>query len=206
MPPLTVQALRDAAYAFAAEVSGQPEPTLFGVTDGKAVGTHLELKFREYLTRRFDLVGGNAVDVKTTSVRQPQSSCPFASARQKVYGLGYDLLLFVYEKRDDRDLHAAVLSIRHVVFVEDSCTADFTTTRRLLEMVADDANEEDVAAYLLDRNLPLDDTGAAVLAREILAKPPSQGYLTISNAQQWRLQYGRAIQSAGTVPGLHKVR
>jgi len=29
------------------------------------------------------------------------------------------------------------------------------------------------------------------LADEVLRKPPQLGYLTISNALQWRLQYGR---------------
>ena len=41
------------------------------------------------------------VDIKVTSIRQPQSSCPFQSARQKIYGLGYHLLIFVYEKSDN---------------------------------------------------------------------------------------------------------
>lgn len=215
-PPLTVQAVCAAARAFARVMSDHPEPGLFGVTDGKAVGTHLELKFRQYLAAQYELVGGTPatgvdfpgvnVDVKTTSIRQPQSSCAFTSARQKVYGLGYHILLFVYEKRDDPDLRASVLDIQHVLFIDESCTADFTTTKRLREMIHDGANEEDVAAFLLDRNLPLDDAGAAALAREILAHPPSQGYLTISNAQQWRLQYARAMAMAGDVPGLHPLR
>jgi len=41
------------------------------------------------------------VDIKVTSIRQPQSSCPFKSARQKIYGLGYSLIVFVYDKKDD---------------------------------------------------------------------------------------------------------
>jgi len=39
------------------------------------------------------------VDIKVTSFKQPQSSCPFRSARQKIFGLGYSLLVFVYEKK-----------------------------------------------------------------------------------------------------------
>jgi hypothetical protein len=35
------------------------------------------------------------VDIKVTSIRQPQSSCPFKSVRQKIYGRGYSLLVFV---------------------------------------------------------------------------------------------------------------
>jgi hypothetical protein len=39
--------------------------------------------------------------MKVTRIKQPQSSCPFKSARQKIYGLGYSLIVFVYEKIDD---------------------------------------------------------------------------------------------------------
>jgi hypothetical protein len=62
----------------------------YGVTDGKAVGTYLEHKFKLYLKERYEFLEGNSasgidfpgllVDVKVTSIRQPQSSCPFKSA------------------------------------------------------------------------------------------------------------------------------
>jgi len=39
--------------------------------------------------------------MKVTSSRQPQSSCPFKHARQKIYGLGSSLLVFVYDKTDN---------------------------------------------------------------------------------------------------------
>ena len=35
--------------------------------------------------------------IKVTSIKQPQSSCPFKDAKQKVFGLGYNLLVFVYD-------------------------------------------------------------------------------------------------------------
>ncbi|MCM1091285.1 MAG: hypothetical protein NC413_10625 [Muribaculum sp.] len=40
------------------------------------------------------------------------------------------------------------------------------------------------------------------LAEEILAHKPEQGYLTISNALQWRLQYARVIALDNTVNGV----
>lgn len=48
-----------------------------------------------------------------------------------------------------------------------------------------------------DRFLPVNEIEAYKIAKELLKKPPQQGYLTISNALQWRLQSGRAITSAG---------
>jgi len=90
-PELTIDALKGAAADFAEIESSHGEAALYGVTDGKAVGTYLEHKFRLYLSERFTFEEGNSakgidlpalqVDMKTTSVRQPQSSCPFKSAR-----------------------------------------------------------------------------------------------------------------------------
>jgi hypothetical protein len=146
------------------------------------------------------------VDIKTTSITQPQSSCPFKSARQKVYGLGYNLLVFFYEKTDNRKTKTATLNILHVIFVEGQHTADFQTTSGLLQILDNHGNKDDVIAFLDDRNLPLDTIQASQLADEILVSRPSLGYLTISNALQWRLQYSRVIEKAGTVKGVIKVK
>ena len=137
------------------------------------------------------------VDMKATSLRQPQSSCPFRSARQKIFGLGYHPLVFVYEKDDDIDSQSSRLHIRHTIFVGKSRTADFQTTRGILRLIENDANVDDVLAFFHERLLPVDDLAAEALAREVLAQPPRLGCLTISNALQWRLQYRRAISIAG---------
>lgn len=191
------------------------EPRLFGVTDGKAVGTYIEHKFRAYVAQRYQFDQGSSaqgidfpklnIDVKTTSVRQPQSSCPFKSARQKIFGLGYSLLVFVYDKLDDLELQASRLKIEHVVLVDSSRTADYQMTRGILELLKNEANLDDLIAFFHDKNLPVDDIQAQLLAAEILRTPPLQGYLTISNALQWRLQYGRVIVSAGQVDGVRRV-
>lgn len=92
----------------------------------------------------------------------------------------------------------------HVIFVEVERTADYHTTRGLRELIVRDANQDDIVAYHSERNLPLDDVGAELLAEEILKTKPLQGYLTISNALQWRLQYGRVIEVAGTQAGVFR--
>ena len=38
--------------------------------------------------------------------------------------------------------------------------------------------------------------GLHALAQKILSEPPRQGYITVSNALQWRLQFGHAIRHA----------
>ncbi|MFW5883558.1 MAG: restriction endonuclease, partial [Verrucomicrobiota bacterium] len=90
---LTIDILKREASVFARQESSHDEPALYGVTDGKAVGTYLEHKFQKYLVDKYTYVFGSSakgidfpeleVDLKTTSIKQPQSSCPFKSARQK---------------------------------------------------------------------------------------------------------------------------
>jgi hypothetical protein len=43
------------------------------------------------------------------------------------------------------------------------------------------------------------------MAEQILKNPPKIGYLTISNALQWRLQYGRIVMIKDTVSGITKI-
>ncbi|MEQ8753076.1 MAG: hypothetical protein RID09_06085 [Coleofasciculus sp. G1-WW12-02] len=61
-----------------------------------------------------------------------------------------------------------------------------------LEILKNDSNTDDLIAFMQDRNLPVDDIEALNIAEDILSNPPVQGYLTISNALQWRLQSGKS--------------
>lgn len=215
LPPLTLESLKSSAAAYARLLSSTPIPSLFGVTDGKAVGTYVETQFNAHIATVFAHDKGNAargidfpglgVDLKVTSIKQPQSSCPFRDATQKVYGLGYHLLVFVYSKSDDAGLSAAKLDIRHLAFIESEYTADFQTTSGINRILDTEGNEDDIDAFLQERNLPLDEIGRRTLAERILTERPQIGCLTISNALQWRLQYGRAISIAaeGSSPGVH---
>lgn len=215
MKPLDVASLKIEAKAFALQESSHKEASLYGVTDGKAVGTYLEQKFQQSLKARYSYAEGNSakgidfpdldVDIKVTSVKQPQSSCPYKSARQKIYGLGYSLLVFVYEKVDDSKARTGQLIIRNAIFVAADLTADFQTTTGLRELIKNSANKDDIIAFMQDRLFPVDEIQADSLAEEILKKPPEVGYLTISNALQWRLQYSRAIEKAGSVEGLSRL-
>ncbi len=212
MDELTLNQLKAEVRDFVQEFSMTPISILYGVTDGKAVGTYVEQAFHKYLLDRYAYSRGNSasgidlpelgIDIKATSIRQPQSSCPFRDASQKVYGLGYHLLIFVYEKFDQHDLRAARLSFHHVVFVARERTGDYQTTYGLKGILSRNGNKDDIVAFLEERNLPLDEIGREALADRILREPPEIGYLTVSNALQWRLQYGRAIGVAGTAEGV----
>ena len=145
-PELTVSLLCEEANQFARIESSREHASLFGVTDGKAIGTYVEHQFREYLTQRYSFAKGS-------------------SAR------GIDF--------PDLAVDMKVTSIRH---------------RNLL-----------VPFNMYDRNLPVDEIEAYRIAQELLNNPPNIGYLTISNALQWRLQYRRIIEQAGQVEGILKI-
>ena len=141
-----------------------------------------------------------------TSVKQPQSSCPFKSARQKIFGLGYSLLVFVYEKIDNNQNKTGNLNILHTIFVDKQRTADYQTTTGIIRILDNSGNKDDLLAFMQERMLPVDEVAAATIAYELLKAAPETGYLTISNALQWRLQYSRVIEQAGSVAGVVRVR
>jgi hypothetical protein len=213
---LDLKNLLDCSKAFAVKELVKPNQALFGATDGKAVGTYVEHGLREYLKARgFSTTQGSSangldfpdlnIDLKVTSLKQPQSSCPFKFAKQKVYGLGYSLLVFVYNKVDIQATKEAWLDIKHIVYVQSQKTADYQLTKSLLELLSSDVNRDDVFALLSDKNLPLDEIGLNDLTDQIISSPPEQRFLTISNALQWRLQYNRVIEKAGKVEGVVSV-
>jgi len=215
-PALTIDNLLVAARQFAETESLQADAALFGVTDGKAVGTYLEHKFRQLLQENYAFQTGNSakgidfpdldVDMKVTSIRQPQSSCPFKSARQKIWGLGYSLLVFVYDKTDDQVTQTGKLNILHAICVDKARTGDFQTTTGILRILDNSGNRDDLLAFLQERMLPVDDIEAERIVELLLQEPPLRGYLTISNALQWRLQYSRVIEMAGNIDGIQRVR
>src|SRR3989338_4742242 len=102
---LTIELLKIKSKEFCNVTSNEKIKELFGVTDGKAVGTFIEHRFQNFLEQQYNFERGNSAsgidipsndintDIKVTSIKQPQSSCPFKSAKQKVFGLGYNLLL-----------------------------------------------------------------------------------------------------------------
>ena len=185
---LTNELLCSEARVFGQKESEHKEPALYGVTDGKAVGTYLEHKFHETLKQKFTYTEGSSargidfpdlgVDMKVTRIKQPQSSCPFKSARQKIYGLGYSLLVFVYDKHDDDAAGTSTLEILHIVFVDQACTADYQTTTGIIKILVNDGNKDDLLAFMEERRLPVDEIEASNLADEIIENPPRPGYLT----------------------------
>jgi hypothetical protein len=214
---LTIPKLIQEAQLFCVEQSKFQHKELFGVTDGKAVGTLIEQKFQKHLREKYELkIGSSAkgidlpsedilTDIKVTSNKQPQSSCPFRDAKQKIFGMGYNLLIFVYDKTDEPKSGTATLNFVSCSFVSKERTADFTTTSILNEMKKVGANEEDILSFLEGIKLPADEITLKQITEIIMTSEIPIGYLTISNALQWRLQYGRVRDLKNDIPGIDKI-
>lgn len=214
---LTIEKLIKEAQLFCVEQSKFQHKELFGVTDGKAVGTLIEQKFQKHLHDKYIVTIGSSArgidlpsddiltDIKVTSIKQPQSSCPFRDAKQKIFGLGYNLLVFVYDKTDDPATQTAILNFVSCSFVSKERTADYTTTSILNDMKKVEANEDDIVAFLEGIKLPADEITLKLIAEIILTTEIPVGYLTISNALQWRLQYNRIVNLTDDVPGVEKI-
>lgn len=212
---LTIESLITEAERFCSLNSGVYKSELFGVTDGKAVGTFVEHLFQQFLEERYETTVGNSAngldlpsvntDIKVTSIKQPQSSCPFKDSKQKIFGLGYNLLVFVYKKYDDSKKKKGMLEFVSCCFIDKSRTADFQTTTGLHKIISNQGNQDDIFAFLVEHNIPCDEVALFNMAGDILRNPPQIGYLTISNALQWRLQYGRVVAMENKVDGIEQI-
>ena len=185
MELLDTAKLIKSAETFCKQESGKYRKELFGVTDGKAIGTFIEHLFRNYLSEHYEMEAGSSAngldlpsvntDIKVTSIKQPQSSCPFKDSKQKIYGLGY------------------------------ARTADYQTTMGIRQIIENNGNADDIFAFLNDHKIPADEVTLMNMAKDILKNPPHIGYLTISNALQWRLQYGRVVTLSENVEGISTI-
>lgn len=212
---LTIESLIAEAEHFCSLNSGVYKSELFGVTDGKAVGTFVEHLFKQYLEERYEMKVGNSAngldlpsvntDIKVTSIKQRQSSCPFKDSKQKIFGLGYNLLVFVYRKYDDPKKKKGMLDFVSCNFIDKCRTADFQTTTGLHKIISNQGNQDDIFAFLLEHHIPSDEVTLYNMAGDILKNPPQIGYLTISNALQWRLQYGRIVSMTDNVDGIVQI-
>ena len=196
---LTKDSLIKEAELFCAITNTQEHPDLVGINDGKTIGTYIEHEFKKYLKSKYEFNLGSSAygidfpdkelntDIKVTSSNKPQNSCPFLDVKQKIYGLGYNIILFIYEKSESNG--TCHLFFNSCTFIKAEETGDYIITKNLRKMVENNWDKDKIAYYLNECKLPGDDSTLENLAEEIIQNPPKQGYLTISNAFQWRLKY-----------------
>ena len=92
---LTIKDLINSANTFCEQETKYKNKELYGVTDGKAVGTYIEHKFKEFLNKSFELDNGNSArgidlpapkintDIKVTSIKQASIFKSFQRCKTK---------------------------------------------------------------------------------------------------------------------------
>ncbi len=82
-PQLTIECLIKEARTFCEKQTTVNHTELIGITDGKAVGTYVEHKFKAHLQQNYEVKLGNSAsgidlpdtnintDIKVTSIKQP---------------------------------------------------------------------------------------------------------------------------------------
>ena len=210
---LTLNDLIEEAVAFSEYESNILHQKMLGINDGKAIGTYIEHKFKKYLNKKYKINIGSSskgidlpdsfinTDIKVTSIKHPQSSSPFKNIEQKVYGLGHNLLIFIYEKIDVKN--RCYIDFKQCIFLEAEKTGDYLLTKKLIELCEKGTNENEIIDVLIKKNVPGDEQNLKNLAKKILLKTPKQGYLTISNAFQWRLKYNNILNLNKDVFGIY---
>ena len=93
MDELTLNQLKAEVRDFVQEFSMTPISILYGVTDGKAVGTYVEQAFHKYLLDRYAYSRGNSasgidlpelgIDIKATSIRNHNPLVPFVTLARR---------------------------------------------------------------------------------------------------------------------------
>jgi hypothetical protein len=197
----------DVIRGFCADISQRHIVELFQVTDGKRIGTYIERECRAYLEERTGLsIGGLAalgkdlplfnIDIKTTSFVRPQSSSPYRSIDEKIFGLPYNILLFIYRKEDL--VGYAQLEILRCCYIPQEYTGDYHTTRLARELRERYLRKEigvDEFIQRLETKLGIAEAEDLNITpgtvQRIIDHPPAPGALTVSFALQWRLHYSR---------------
>lgn len=90
-------------------------------------------------------------------------------------------------------------------YIDKSRTADYQTTTGLRQIISNKGNVDDIFAFLNDHKIPADEVTLMNMAKDLLKNPPTVGYITISNALQWRLQYGRIVSLNETIEGIFQI-
>lgn len=197
-------------FCLGAEEEGHKE--IFGAVSCHVVNSFVERCFLEHLSDYYNLDVGFSplnvalpsinTEIRTAPVDRPDTFCPYISSRQKIYGLGYNLLLMLYVKTDDNAAREGHFAIKSCEYVSAERTADHMTTKILHEILLGGGNQDDVFAFLSDwmQGVPIE--RLKELAAEIIQTPPTIGFLTISQSRQWRLQASHVIGECAGVEGL----
>lgn len=168
----------------------------------KRIGTYFEKEMRKWFNEKLGIESEGSVakgldlpafnvDVKTTSINQPQSSSPFDDPGERITGVDYNILLFIYDKHSGEDGNQ--FDIKSCVYIPKERTADYRKSKQAQNLVSGfrrgELDEKELREELEDL------TGIGAISDEKFEKikenPPKKGTITITPAVQWRFNYNK---------------
>lgn len=103
-------------------------------------------KFKAFISEKIDFIinGSSAsgidlpifnTDIKCTSINLPQSSSPYKSIEEKLFGLDYNILLFIYSINDNK------FKFEHCVYIPKNMTGCKNATKLLKKLTQENLNK-----------------------------------------------------------------
>jgi hypothetical protein len=194
----------DTIEQFCADIESRTVPESKSSTS-KQIGTYFEKELRNWFEENHGLVSEGSVaedidlpafnlDVKTTSESQPQSSSTFEDPGERITGVDYNILLFVYDKKPVNDGNK--FEIKTCAYIPKERASDYRKSADAVKLVADyrdgKLTEPELRAQLEDL------TGIGAISdekfEEIKENPPEKGAITITPAMQWRFNYNKMVK------------
>lgn len=194
----------DSVAEFCVEMESRTVPEDKSGTS-KQIGTYFEKELRDWFENKHGLVSEGSVaedidlpafnlDVKTTSNRQPQSSSTFDDPGERIVGVDYNILLFVYDKQSVDGGNK--FEIKTCAYIPKERASDYRKSDDAVKLVAD-YREGKLSESELREQLE-DLTGVGAISdkkfEEIKNDPPEKGAITITPALQWRFNYNKMVK------------
>ena len=201
---LDLQNYLDSVAEFCAEMESRTVPEGKSGTS-KQIGTYFEKELRDWFEEEHGLVSEGSVaedidlpafnlDVKTTSNRQPQSSSTFDDPGERIVGVDYNILLFVYNKQSVNGGNQ--FEIKTCAYIPEERASDYRKSDDAVKLVVD-YREGRLSESELREQLE-DLTGVGAISdekfEEIKENPPEKGAITITPALQWRFNYNKMVK------------
>lgn len=176
------------------------------LSSSKKIGTYFEKELRDWFGNETDIDSDGSVaqeedipelnlDVKATSKTQPQSSIPMRAPIERIRGMNYDILVFIYDMDKSGDERS--VEIEHCSYIPRERTSDHRKSKEARELIEEYENN-DISWSELKTNIK-ELTGVSHLEsvevvtdeqlEELIKNPPKEGAITVSAAAQWRPQY-----------------
>lgn len=193
----------DTIEEFCADIESRTVPNS-EISGSKGIGTYFEEELRDWFEENHGFVSEGSVgiyvdlpvfnvDVRATSNSQPQSSSKAVDPGERLVGVDYNILLFVYDREKVGDgSHFEIVSC---VYIPKENAADHRITEDVSKLAKEYGNDELSEAEFREQLEDMTGTSFGEISDEIFDRikknPPEKGVITISPAIQWRFRYSK---------------